>query len=46
MTMRESVVRYSQEQYDAMLIGVYQLLSARSCDPPCICGRSAVPFRK
>ena len=27
--LRESVVRYSQEQYDAMLLGVYQLIQAK-----------------
>lgn len=27
--VRESVVKFSQEQYDAMLIGVYQLIQAR-----------------
>jgi cobalt-zinc-cadmium efflux system outer membrane protein len=27
--LRENVVRFSQEQYDAMLLGVYQLIQAR-----------------
>ena len=27
--LRESIVKYSQQQYDAMLLGVYQLLQAR-----------------
>jgi outer membrane protein, heavy metal efflux system len=27
--LRENVVRFSQEQYDAMLIGVYQLIQAK-----------------
>lgn len=27
--LRENIVRYSQQQYDAMLLGVYQLLQAR-----------------
>lgn len=29
---RENVVRYSQEQYDAMLIGVYQLIQAKQSE--------------
>jgi outer membrane protein, heavy metal efflux system len=29
---RESVVRYSQEQYDAMLLGVYQLIQAKQAE--------------
>ena len=27
--LRENIVRYSQEQYDAMLLGVYQLIQAK-----------------
>jgi outer membrane protein, heavy metal efflux system len=27
--LRESIVRFSQEQYDAMLLGVYQLIQAK-----------------
>src|SRR5262249_24205298 len=27
--LRENVVRFSQEQYDAMLLGVYQLIAAK-----------------
>lgn len=30
--LRENVVRYSQEQYDAMLIGVYQLIQAKQSE--------------
>jgi cobalt-zinc-cadmium efflux system outer membrane protein len=29
---RENVVRYSQEQYDAMLLGVYQLIQAKQSE--------------
>jgi outer membrane protein, heavy metal efflux system len=29
---RENVVRYSQEQYDAMLLGVYQLIQAKQAE--------------
>lgn len=30
--LRENVVRYSQEQYDAMLLGVYQLIQAKQAE--------------
>jgi len=30
--LRENVVRYSQEQYDAMLLGVYQLIQAKQSE--------------
>ncbi|MDF2694852.1 MAG: Copper tolerance protein [Labilithrix sp.] len=30
--LRENIVRYSQEQYDAMLLGVYQLIQARQSE--------------
>jgi outer membrane protein, heavy metal efflux system len=30
--LRESVVRFTQQQYDAMLLGVYQLLQARQME--------------
>lgn len=30
--LRESIVKYSQQQYDAMLLGVYQLLQARRAE--------------
>ena len=30
--LRESTVRYSQEQYDAMLLGVYQLIQAKQAE--------------
>jgi cobalt-zinc-cadmium efflux system outer membrane protein len=30
--LRESIVKYSQQQYDAMLLGVYQLLQARQAE--------------
>ena len=30
--LRESVVRFSQEQYDSMLIGVYQLIQAKQTE--------------
>jgi cobalt-zinc-cadmium efflux system outer membrane protein len=30
--LRESIVKYSQEQYDAMLLGVYQLLQAKQSE--------------
>lgn len=30
--LREGVVKYSQQQYDAMLLGVYQLLQARQAE--------------
>jgi cobalt-zinc-cadmium efflux system outer membrane protein len=30
--LREKVVRLSQEQYDAMLLGVYQLLAAKQAE--------------
>ena len=30
--LRENVVRFSQEQYDAMLLGVYQLLQAKQAE--------------
>lgn len=30
--LRESVVRYSQEQYDAMLLGVHQLIQAKQAE--------------
>ncbi|MBX3226178.1 MAG: TolC family protein [Labilithrix sp.] len=30
--LREDIVRYSQQQYDAMLLGVYQLLQARQAE--------------
>lgn len=30
--LRESVVRYAQEQYDAMLLGVYQLIQAKQSE--------------
>ncbi len=30
--LRENVVRFSQEQYDAMLIGVYQLIQAKQSE--------------
>lgn len=30
--IRENIVRYSQEQYDAMLLGVYQLIQAKQSE--------------
>ncbi|HEU4405325.1 MAG TPA: TolC family protein [Polyangiaceae bacterium] len=30
--LRENIVKYSQEQYDAMLLGVYQLLAAKQSE--------------
>jgi outer membrane protein, heavy metal efflux system len=30
--LRETIVKYSQEQYDAMLLGVYQLLQAKQSE--------------
>jgi len=30
--LRESIVRFSQEQYDAMLLGVYQLIQAKQSE--------------
>jgi outer membrane protein, heavy metal efflux system len=30
--LRENIVRFSQEQYDAMLLGVYQLIQARQAE--------------
>jgi cobalt-zinc-cadmium efflux system outer membrane protein len=30
--LRENIVKYSQEQYDAMLLGVYQLLQAKQSE--------------
>lgn len=30
--LRENIVRFSQQQYDAMLLGVYQLLAARQAE--------------
>jgi outer membrane protein, heavy metal efflux system len=30
--LRENVVRYAQEQYDAMLLGVYQLIQAKQAE--------------
>lgn len=30
--LRENIVKYSQQQYDAMLLGVYQLLQARRAE--------------
>ena len=30
--LRENVVRYAQEQYDAMLLGVYQLIQAKQSE--------------
>ena len=30
--LRENVVRFSQEQYDAMVLGVYQLIQAKQAE--------------
>jgi cobalt-zinc-cadmium efflux system outer membrane protein len=30
--LRENIVTFSQEQYDAMLLGVYQLLQAKQSE--------------
>lgn len=30
--LRENIVRFSQEQYDAMLLGVYQLIAAKQSE--------------